>query len=102
MATRDELKALLDHLPEAHLETVRHVILYLLPPRSAPEELSPEAQRVLALAESVFNDKDKAARWLGKPRKIFDGACPFELLATAAGAQRVEEILLRIRYGFFS
>lgn len=40
---------------------------------------------MLALAESVFNDRDKAARWLGKPRKVFDGACPFELLAIVAG-----------------
>jgi putative toxin-antitoxin system antitoxin component (TIGR02293 family) len=101
MATRDELKDLLDQLPEAHLETVRHVVLYLLPPRNA-KGLSPEAQRVAALAESVFEDKGKAARWLGTPRHVFGGACPFDMLASEEGAKQVEEILHRIEYGIYS
>ena len=56
--------------------------------------------RVTALAEEVFGEDDKAARWLRKPKSRFDGRIPLALLATDAGARLVEEMLLQLDYGF--
>ena len=56
--------------------------------------------RIASLAEEVFGDDAKAARWLRKPKTRFEGRAPFELLATDAGARLVEEMLLQLDYGF--
>jgi putative toxin-antitoxin system antitoxin component (TIGR02293 family) len=55
--------------------------------------------RITALAETVFGDRDKARRWLSKPKRLLAGTCPMEVLDTEAGARVVEEQLLRIDYG---
>jgi putative toxin-antitoxin system antitoxin component (TIGR02293 family) len=56
--------------------------------------------RIASLAEEVFGEDEKAARWLRKPKSRFDGRTPFELLSTEAGARLVEEMLLQLDYGF--
>lgn len=56
--------------------------------------------RIASLAEEVFGEDAKAARWLRKPKARFDGRSPFELLSTEAGARLVEEMLLQLDYGF--
>ena len=56
--------------------------------------------RIASLAEEVFGDDAKAARWLRKPKSRFEGRTPFDLLATEAGARLVEEMLLQLDYGF--
>jgi putative toxin-antitoxin system antitoxin component (TIGR02293 family) len=56
--------------------------------------------RMASLAEEVFGDDAKAARWLRKPKSRFDGRTPFDLLSTDAGARLVEEMLLQLDYGF--
>jgi putative toxin-antitoxin system antitoxin component (TIGR02293 family) len=56
--------------------------------------------RVTALAEEVFGEDDKAARWLRKPKSRFDGKTPLALLSTDAGSRLVEEMLLQLDYGF--
>jgi len=56
--------------------------------------------RITSLAEEVFGDDAKAARWLRKPKSRFDGRTPFELLSTEAGARLIEEMLLQLDYGF--
>ena len=56
--------------------------------------------RIASLAEEVFGEDAKAARWLRKPKSRFDGRPPFELLSTEAGARLVEEMLLQLDYGF--
>ncbi len=55
--------------------------------------------RLVALAEEVFGDEAKAARWLRRPKRRFDGRTPMDLLATEAGARLVEEMLYQIDYG---
>lgn len=55
--------------------------------------------RILALADAVFGDHDKALRWLRKPKARFSGRSPVSMLATEAGARLVEELLLQIDYG---
>jgi len=56
--------------------------------------------RITALAEEVFGDDSKAARWLRKAKSRFEGRSPLEMLRTEAGARLVEEMLLQLDYGF--
>lgn len=56
--------------------------------------------RVTSLAEEVFGEDEKAARWLRKPKSRFDGKTPLALLASEAGSRLVEEMLLQLDYGF--
>ena len=57
---------------------------------------------VAELAERVFGDKEKAHRWLRKPKLALDRATPLAYLASEAGARMVEDMLWRIDYGFFA
>ena len=75
--------------------------------KTRKEALSPEESdravriaRITALAEEVFGEDEKAARWLRKPKSRFEGRTPMELLKTDAGARLVEEMLLQLQYGF--
>lgn len=47
--------------------------------------------RIFSLATEVFGDEEKAARWLGKPKRHLDpdrpGITPWQLLATEHGAR---------------
>lgn len=56
--------------------------------------------RIASLAEEVFAEDAKAARWLRKPKTRFAGRSPLEMLATEAGARLIEEMLLQLDYGF--
>jgi putative toxin-antitoxin system antitoxin component (TIGR02293 family) len=55
--------------------------------------------RIASLAEEVFAEDAKAARWLRKSKVRFSGRTPLEMLATEAGARLVEEMLLQLDYG---
>ncbi len=55
--------------------------------------------RITSLAELVFGDREKAFRWMRKPKRRFGGRTPMELLGTEAGARLVEEMINQIDYG---
>jgi putative toxin-antitoxin system antitoxin component (TIGR02293 family) len=55
---------------------------------------------ITAMAQTVFGDKDKAKRWLSKPKERFTGQAPMTLLATLQGTRQVEEMLLQIAEGY--
>jgi putative toxin-antitoxin system antitoxin component (TIGR02293 family) len=55
-----------------------------------------DAAYVAALAKRVLGDSAKAADWLDRPSVQLGGRAPRELLASAAGARRVEELLAQI------
>jgi putative toxin-antitoxin system antitoxin component (TIGR02293 family) len=55
---------------------------------------------VRAMAETIFGDKDKARRWLSKPKTRFDGASPASMLTTFQGCHLVEEMLIQIAEGY--
>jgi putative toxin-antitoxin system antitoxin component (TIGR02293 family) len=59
-------------------------------------------ERLLALAEEMFRDVDKALRWLKTPKSALDGNTPLEYAATEVGAREVENLIGRIRHGVFS
>jgi putative toxin-antitoxin system antitoxin component (TIGR02293 family) len=58
--------------------------------------------RIATMAERAFRDADKAWRWLRKPKRRFDSKTPIEMLATEAGARRVEEMILQFEHGVFA
>ena len=49
--------------------------------------------RLTALAIAVFGNRDKAMRWLRRPRREFGGVCPLEMMETEAAARQVEMLL---------
>jgi len=59
-------------------------------------------ERISELADRVFGDHEKAARWLRKEVRSLNGARPIELLRSETGAHHVEQALLRIDHGIFA
>ncbi len=55
--------------------------------------------RITSLAEQIFNDEKKAARWLRQSKRRFGSNTALDLLTTEAGARLVEEILYQIDHG---
>jgi putative toxin-antitoxin system antitoxin component (TIGR02293 family) len=51
---------------------------------------------VTALASRVLGNAEKAAEWLARPALQLGGRAPRDLLASAEGARRVEELLRQI------
>jgi putative toxin-antitoxin system antitoxin component (TIGR02293 family) len=51
------------------------------------------------LAKQVFEDADRAKRWLHQPNVSTDNKPPIELLDQPEGRERVRSLLLRIEYG---
>ncbi len=103
--------ALLDNLLKEGL-TSKELAL-VLPPRTLAhrrakgQPLSPDESdralrvaRLVALAESVFADREKALRWLRKPQARFSGHSAMELMASEIGGRLVEETLVRIDEGY--
>jgi putative toxin-antitoxin system antitoxin component (TIGR02293 family) len=58
--------------------------------------------RIAELANKAFGDKDKARRWLRKPKRSLDGETPLVYLGSETGARVVEEMLLRIESGILA
>jgi putative toxin-antitoxin system antitoxin component (TIGR02293 family) len=117
---RDIARFVEDRLPlttveslSAHGITDQEIYSFILPRRtlahrkSRSEPLTHDESdravriaRITSLAEEVFADEAKAARWLRKPKARFDQRPPLEAARTEAGARLVEEMLLQLDYGF--
>ena len=57
--------------------------------------------RIVAEAERVFVDREKAARWLRQPNTALGGKSPLSLLDSEAESRKVEEALVRIDHGLY-
>jgi putative toxin-antitoxin system antitoxin component (TIGR02293 family) len=55
--------------------------------------------RIIAAAEEVFGNADKADAWLRRATTALDGERPLDLLDTEEGAREVETLLTRIDHG---
>lgn len=60
------------------------------------------AASIVALAQAVFGNRDKALSWLHAPRSRFDGEAAIALIDTDIGARLVEEALIQIDEGYFA
>jgi putative toxin-antitoxin system antitoxin component (TIGR02293 family) len=77
--------------------------------KAAQAQLSPEEQdRAFTLAQiqleadRVFANPEKASRWLRTRNNRLSGQTPLSLLATAAGAAVVTEMLVQIDHGLYA
>lgn len=57
---------------------------------------------ILAKATSVFGSKQEAEQWLERPAIGLDQRKPIDLLATPAGVELVEGLLVRLEYGVYA
>ena len=57
--------------------------------------------RVFGHAVDVFEDEDRASRWLKNSHPSLDGMTPLEMFDTDLGAQMVDAILTRIEFGVY-
>ena len=58
--------------------------------------------RLYELAVKVFGDRDKARRWLSKPKQRFQENSPVARMRTELGGRSVEEMLIQIDEGMFA
>ena len=58
--------------------------------------------RVLASAEHVFANREKALSWMRLPKQRFGGETPMHMLQTEAGARLVEQMLIQLDEGIFA
>lgn len=58
--------------------------------------------RIVGFAEDVFEDRERAHRWLKERQRGLGNRSPLSLLTTEAGAREVENLLGRIEFGVFS
>lgn len=54
---------------------------------------------IVAAAEEVFGDRDKAQAWLNRQNRTLDGESPLAMADTDRGARAVEALLGRIEHG---
>ena len=58
--------------------------------------------RLLARATEFYGNIDKARAWLKHPQRGLGGAIPLDYAETEIGAQEVEKLLGRMKYGVYS
>jgi putative toxin-antitoxin system antitoxin component (TIGR02293 family) len=54
--------------------------------------------RLMAIAESVWEDEDDARAFMNEPHPLMEGRTPIEMAETELGARRVEELLMKLEY----
>ena len=57
--------------------------------------------RLLSLAESVYESRERALAWLRRPNPRLRGRAPLEMSKTDTGSRIVEELLVQIDEGMF-
>lgn len=62
----------------------------------------PRTRRLFEHARAVFDDDEAAGDWLSTPNPALSGHSPLSLLATDAGARRVDDVLTRLEFGVFA
>ncbi len=77
--------------------------------KAAVERLNPtqgdrlyRLARIIAFAEEVLENSERAHRWLQEPQRGLGNRRPLDLLQNEAGAREVEDLLGRIEYGVLS
>jgi putative toxin-antitoxin system antitoxin component (TIGR02293 family) len=55
--------------------------------------------RIIALAESLWDDEHEARAFLNRPHPLLDGETPLEASKTELGTRRVERLLHAIEHG---
>jgi len=76
---------------------------------TATKQLNPEQSgrtwklaEILAQATAVFGSKEEAEQWLERPAPGLNQRKPIDLLATPAGVELVEDLLVRLEFGVYT
>jgi putative toxin-antitoxin system antitoxin component (TIGR02293 family) len=56
---------------------------------------------LLTKAEEVLGTPERAVEWMLEPAMALENRRPIELLTTPVGAQLVEDVIERMRYGVY-
>lgn len=75
--------------------TLKRRKLMLSPEESARFE---RLARVMAMAESVWDDHADAQRFMTTPHPLLEGRAPIDVAETDLGARRVEDVLAALEY----
>jgi putative toxin-antitoxin system antitoxin component (TIGR02293 family) len=67
--------------------------------RVIESERTERLARVIAAAETVWDDQNDAREWLLKPHQELGDRAPIECALTELGARQVEALLDRLQYG---
>jgi len=51
---------------------------------------------------AMFGSRQEAMDWLRHPKRQFDGDSPINMMATNAGAQAIDELLMRAKFGMLA
>ena len=86
----------------AAAEQIVHALRRVRPASTEAAETAGRVVRLAKLAEQIFGDKAKAARWLGKPKVALCGKAPLNCLGDEQGERIVEEMLFRIDSGILT
>ena len=65
--------------------TLAHRVAKRQPLSKEESDKAVRVARIAAMAEQAFRDPDKAWRWLRKPKPVFDGKTPMEMLVRYRG-----------------
>jgi putative toxin-antitoxin system antitoxin component (TIGR02293 family) len=57
---------------------------------------------ILDKATQVFGSQEEAERWMEQPAMALEQRRPIDLLTTPAGAEMVEDLLVRLEYGAYT
>lgn len=102
--TLERVQRLLD-VPMNALAPVLHTTSRSLRRRRQEGNLSPEESihlvrlaRIVQLALWVYEDEDRAVRWLTTPKRMLDGETPLEYSDTEPGAEEVTRMLYAIEF----
>lgn len=55
---------------------------------------------IMAMAQTLFGDDEKAKHWLSKSKDRFSGKSPIAMLSTTQGTRLIEELLIQTAEGF--
>ena len=67
---------------------------------TATSSTAMDAQRIIARAEEIFGDRERAMTWLSRRHPLLGGKQPLDLLGVQGGAQAVDAELTKIEGGF--
>jgi putative toxin-antitoxin system antitoxin component (TIGR02293 family) len=65
----------------------------------AESERTERLARIVAIAEDVWQDRERARRFLTTPHPEIGGKSPLDAALTELGARQAEEVMARIVYG---
>jgi putative toxin-antitoxin system antitoxin component (TIGR02293 family) len=99
-------------------ETAKHISGHWISPGVLQDRLVPRATRarrkrlkpnesekverlarLMALAESVWENEDDARAFMNEPHPLLEERSPIDVAQTEVGARRIERILMELEYG---